>query len=179
MSTGGAFQQGFNTVPYHGRKPFGYNKQAGFYDFGYQQPMQLQPHYEAVLGLVIQQIEYYLSVENLCKDIYLRRQMNSDGLFPISLLASFNRVRSLTNGDLNLLKEACRWAPSAEIVGNRIRPRIGWDNWVLPVGDRLESGKVEDDDEEPIVNNQSNDKLVFNAAAAVPFVPKSEAVKGE
>ncbi|KAI8816497.1 uncharacterized protein EV422DRAFT_285675 [Fimicolochytrium jonesii] len=45
------------------------------------------------------QIEYYFSVENLCRDIYFRRQMDSNnGGVPLLLIGGFNRVRSLING---------------------------------------------------------------------------------
>jgi hypothetical protein len=94
--------------------------------------------------------------------------MNSRGLVPLNVLASFNRVKSLTNGDYNLFLEACRWAPSAEVIGDRIRPRVGWETWVLPPADRLPAGN-----DVATVETESIPK--FNAAAAVPFVPKSEA----
>ena len=41
--------------------------------------------------------EYYFSRENLQKDIFLRRKMDPEGYLPVTLVASFNRVRSLTN----------------------------------------------------------------------------------
>jgi hypothetical protein len=48
---------------------------------------------EAAKKLIAQQIEYYFSVDNLLKDFFLRRQMDSDGWIPVELLASFRRVR--------------------------------------------------------------------------------------
>ncbi|ANB13081.1 Sro9p [Sugiyamaella lignohabitans] len=129
--------------------------------------------YDVALGLIIAQIEYYLSVENLCKDMYLRRQMNSDGLVPLSVLANFNRVKALTNGDYNFFFEAASWAPSAQVIGDRIRPRIGWETWVLPVNDRLPGGLEELPRFQPIVQEEEQAPK-FNAAAAVPFVPKSK-----
>jgi len=44
--------------------------------------------------------EYYFSNENLIKDFFLRRQMDSDGWIPVELLASFRRVRIHT-GSVN------------------------------------------------------------------------------
>lgn len=49
--------------------------------------------------------EYYFSVENLCNDMFLRQQMNVDGYLPLSFIANFNRVRTLTN-DLALIGRA-------------------------------------------------------------------------
>lgn len=124
--------------------------------------------YEVTLGLIVTQIEYYMSVENLCKDMYLRRQMNSKGFIPLSILAGFNRVRILTGGDMNLLIDACNWAPSVDLVNSKIRPRNGWENWVLPQKERDSAGLEED----VTVNDDESPKLVFDAAAAAPFIPK-------
>ena len=44
---------------------------------------------------ILRQIEYYFGVENLCRDIYLRQQMDADGYVPLSVLTEFNRVKSL------------------------------------------------------------------------------------
>jgi len=41
--------------------------------------------------------EYYFSTENLEADIFLRQQMSKDGYVPLSLIANFNRVKSLCN----------------------------------------------------------------------------------
>ena len=40
--------------------------------------------------------DYYFSDENLQRDFFLRRKMDSDGWIPISLVASFHRVQMLT-----------------------------------------------------------------------------------
>lgn len=145
-------------------------------DYMYGQPfLPIGPipanQYEVTLGLIVSQIEYYLSVENLCKDMYLRRQMNSKGFIPLSILAGFNRVRMLTGGDINLLLEACNWAPSAELLNSKIRPRHGWENWVLPLKERDSAGLDEDSNPNTTTEDEAP-KLVFDAAAAVPFVPK-------
>ncbi|KAH7653119.1 ArsR-like helix-turn-helix domain-containing protein [Dioscorea alata] len=54
----------------------------------------VDPSHRAAL---LKQIDYYFSTENLCKDIYLRQQMNDQGWVPISLIAGFNKVKQLTN----------------------------------------------------------------------------------
>lgn len=46
--------------------------------------------------------EYYFSVDNLERDFFLRRKMDSDGFLPITLIASFHRVQALTT-DINLI----------------------------------------------------------------------------
>jgi hypothetical protein len=47
--------------------------------------------------------EYYFSVENLCKDLYLRSKMDEEGYVLISEIASFNRIRFLT-GDVGMVR---------------------------------------------------------------------------
>ncbi|KAF9068850.1 La domain-containing protein, partial [Rhodocollybia butyracea] len=42
------------------------------------------------------QLEYYLSSQNMAQDFFLRSKMDENGWLPISLLASFPRVRQLT-----------------------------------------------------------------------------------
>lgn len=124
---------------------------------------------EMTLGLIVTQIDYYMSVENLCKDMYLRRHMNSQGYVPLRVLARFNRVVSLTGGDYNLLVEACKWSQNGQILGESIRPIHGWENWVMPEGDRLSTGKEETGD-----SDNEDKTLKFNAAEAVPFVPHNQ-----
>lgn len=51
--------------------------------------------------------EYYFSADNLQKDFFLRRKMDAEGFLPITLIASFPRVRSLTQ-DLALICEGLR-----------------------------------------------------------------------
>ncbi|MQM15569.1 hypothetical protein Taro_048517 [Colocasia esculenta] len=43
---------------------------------------------------LLKQIDYYFSPENLCKDVYLRQNMDEEGWVSISLIAGFNRVSS-------------------------------------------------------------------------------------
>ena len=56
---------------------------------------------------VKRQIEYYFSDENLETDIFLRRKMDALGFIPLSVIASFNRVKSLSQ-DAQLIVEAVR-----------------------------------------------------------------------
>jgi la-related protein 1 len=64
----------------------------------------LQVDVEAVKIYLLAQIEYYFSVENLCRDIYLRSQMDEEGYVPVEIIAAFNRVRAWTT-DLAFLVE--------------------------------------------------------------------------
>ncbi|EFX64864.1 hypothetical protein DAPPUDRAFT_304229 [Daphnia pulex] len=74
-------------------------------------PAALQPHSKAVgdasvvKDLVRKQVEYYFSEENLQRDFFLRRKMDTEGYLPISLIASFHRVQALTQ-DVSLVIQA-------------------------------------------------------------------------
>ncbi|KNC97999.1 uncharacterized protein SPPG_06417 [Spizellomyces punctatus DAOM BR117] len=72
-----------------------YAAPSGAY-YGYPDPEAVDV--ETVKWWIRTQIEYYFSVENLCRDIYFRRQMNAtNGGVPLRLISGFNRVRSLIN----------------------------------------------------------------------------------
>lgn len=55
--------------------------------------------------------EYYFSVDNLERDFFLRRKMDSDGFLPITLIASFHRVQALTTDISLIIKVRTRRAP--------------------------------------------------------------------
>ncbi|CAJ0832774.1 172_t:CDS:10 [Entrophospora sp. SA101] len=80
---------------------------------------------------VLQQIEYYFSIENLCKDIYLRNNMDSEGYVDISLLAGFNRVKALTLEE-EIIREALLNSHIVEVKGDKVRKRDEWGFWLLP-----------------------------------------------
>lgn len=79
---------------------------------------------------LLKQIEYYFSNENLCKDVYLRQNMDEQGWVSISLIAGFNRVRQLTNSTQYIL-DTVRLSTLVEVQGEKIRRRNDWMNWLL------------------------------------------------
>ena len=107
------------------------------------------PSLGQIEGAVQRQIEYYFSVENLCKDVFLRKKMDGGGWIPTAVIASFNRVRMLTP-DLAVILEALRDSMLVETSGDllSIRARDGWAQWVLPPEERdplracAQSGRV-------------------------------------
>ncbi|KAI7898826.1 uncharacterized protein BX663DRAFT_461280 [Cokeromyces recurvatus] len=90
---------------------------------------------ETLKAYICQQIEYYFSIDNLCKDLYLRSQMDTEGYVPLSLIAGFNRVRGLTN-DMSLVRAALDLSQILEVKkqenGELLRKKEGWETWVLP-----------------------------------------------
>uniref|UniRef100_A0AC35F3E8 HTH La-type RNA-binding domain-containing protein n=1 Tax=Panagrolaimus sp. PS1159 TaxID=55785 RepID=A0AC35F3E8_9BILA len=81
---------------------------------------------------VRRQIEYYFSKDNLQKDFFLRRKMEPDGFLSISLIASFPRVRILTQ-DLNVIIESLKESRNVEMHENgfKVRPRETPHIWSL------------------------------------------------
>lgn len=59
--------------------------------------------------------EYYFSEENLLRDFFLRRKMDAQGFLPITLIASFHRVQTLTT-DVGLVIEAIMESDKLELV---------------------------------------------------------------
>lgn len=61
--------------------------------------------------------EYYFSVDNLERDFFLRRKMDSDGFLPITLIASFHRVQALTTDISLIIKVRARKAEPPLLSG--------------------------------------------------------------
>lgn len=80
---------------------------------------------------LISQIKYYFSVENLCKDMYLRKQMDNEGFIPISIIKNFSRVKKISNGENDKVDLAIENIKELEKKGDKLRIREGWDKWIL------------------------------------------------
>lgn len=81
------------------------------------------------------QLEYYFSVENLCRDIYLRLNMNPEGWIDLSFIAGFNRVKILTvDQDLlvDVLINECAALIEFSPESRQLRKREEWTLWVYP-----------------------------------------------
>ena len=98
-----------------------------------------------LFGMVTVQMEYYFSVDNLCKDTYLRSHMNSQGFVSLNLVAGFRRIQQLTP-DLELVRYVCLNSQVIEFrVGEDgtdwVRRRDDWQQWVLNAEDRVSSAR--------------------------------------
>ncbi|KAI7888081.1 uncharacterized protein EV154DRAFT_545078 [Mucor mucedo] len=102
--------------------------------FNPSRPQQQQQVDSETLKLyVLQQIEYYFSIDNLCKDLFLRSQMDTEGYVPLSLITGFNRVKGLTT-DMTLVHASLELSTILDFNKDReiLRKRQGWETWVLP-----------------------------------------------
>lgn len=105
-----------------------------------QQPSPFNYFENNILTLVQTQIEYYFSIDNLCKDMFLRRHMDSQGFVFLKFITQFRRMQDLTH-DHNLVRVASENSREVELVTgedglDRLRRREGWDTWVQPIDQR-------------------------------------------
>ncbi|KAK7409901.1 hypothetical protein VNO78_00286 [Psophocarpus tetragonolobus] len=90
---------------------------------------------------IVNQIDYYFSDANLVKDEYLRSNMDEQGWVPITLIASFPRVRSLTS-NIKLILDSLRTSTVVEVQGDKLRRRNVWMKWLPTAQLRANSGSV-------------------------------------
>lgn len=116
--------------------------------YGYQPmhagPMTAVPYQQymepvTMMGMVSMQLEYYFSVDNLCKDLFLRKHMDSQGFVELAFIGSFKRIKTLTD-DFEYLRHVSRQLRNVEYITgedgvDRLRPRE-WEQWVLPLEQR-------------------------------------------
>lgn len=94
-------------------------------------------------AMLLKQIDYYFSPENLFKDGFLRQQMDEQGWVPVSLIASFKRVMQLTNhiqyNTIQYIIDTMRLSSVVEIQGDKIRRRNDWSIWAPKTANRFGS----------------------------------------
>ncbi|XP_062209932.1 la-related protein 1B-like isoform X2 [Phragmites australis] len=89
---------------------------------------------------LLAQIDYYFSDDNLCKDPFLRQNMDDQGWVPLSLIAGFRKVQNLTNNiqflrgtnNIQFILETVLLSTVVEVQGDKIRRRGTWENWLFP-----------------------------------------------
>ncbi|KAK9418539.1 hypothetical protein SUNI508_08027 [Seiridium unicorne] len=140
------------------------------------QPMPAMAHQQYlfeqnVLPLLTKQISYYFSVNNLLKDGYLRRCMDSQGYVFLDVIQNFTRIQQLTT-DVNVVRMACIDSPDIELVTgmedhrDRIRRIQGWNEFVYPPGSRNEEVNF---DEGPVnVWRHDRSSMFMNPYGMVP-----------
>ncbi|XP_051149722.1 la-related protein 1C-like [Andrographis paniculata] len=88
---------------------------------------------------IVKQIDFYFSDNNLMRDSYLRSKMDDQGWVPISLVASFPRIKQMTN-DISLVMESLRYSTVVEMQGDKVRRRNEWARWLPPSDGLANSG---------------------------------------
>lgn len=117
--------------------------QANDFAAGQYPPYMYSPIFDNTIHILKSQVEYYLSVENLCKDYYLRQHMDGQGFVHFATIAAFKRIKLVTE-DPELLRLACSLSEQIEFgMGDdgieRLRTRDKWQHFVLPATERAEA----------------------------------------
>jgi len=84
-------------------------------------------------ALVLEQLEHYFSVKNLCRDVFMRSYMDCEGWVPLPFVADFNCIRTVCT-DLDLVR-VC--ASTSEVLEyneehDKVRLKSGWKQWLFP-----------------------------------------------
>lgn len=132
-------------------------------------------------NFMITQLEYYFSTDNLDKDFFLRRKMNAQGWVPISLIATFNRMKNLTL-DIKRIKEAIKKSSKLQISEDEdmVRGIHDPEKWPLPAEDSTNSPHaMENDNAVQDVNVVKNTHAMQNDSAGqnAPVVQNVNAIE--
>ncbi|XP_031838633.2 la related protein isoform X3 [Nomia melanderi] len=119
------------------------------------------------------QIEYYFSEENLLRDFFLRRKMDAQGFLPITLIASFHRVQTLTT-NVGLVIEAIMESDKLELVdGFKVRTTVDPLKWPIidAAGNPVFSEWSSTDPSQNEVILSSSESDFFPAARPLSTIP--------
>jgi la-related protein 1 len=84
---------------------------------------------------LMQQLQYYFSQENLARDSFLRRLMDSAGFVPAYRIVDFNRMRQLgVSGDelMQVAATLCTHFLDVNVHTQALRPKDHWEQWIAP-----------------------------------------------
>ncbi|KAF2211520.1 hypothetical protein CERZMDRAFT_98405 [Cercospora zeae-maydis SCOH1-5] len=147
----------------------------GVYDYS-GMPMSAIPYAQVaeqqyLFEMVSTQLEYYFSIDNLLKDMYLRKNMDSQGFVFLDVISNFNRIKQLS-ADPNLLKAACLRSETIEIKTgddgkDRLRRQDGWEQFVMPMDQR-----------EPAAQTDGPKTLSRPEPPAIAIPPSVDAYRG-
>ncbi|EME49671.1 hypothetical protein DOTSEDRAFT_68447 [Dothistroma septosporum NZE10] len=124
----------------------------GMYDYQSGMPYTAVPfhpmaEHQHLLDMVHTQLDYYFSMDNLLKDMFLRKNMDGQGFVFLDTIANFNRVKQLTV-DKDIIRAVCLRSDTIEIrLGEdgkeRLRRREGWEQFVLPKEQREKTAQTD------------------------------------
>lgn len=185
--------QSIATDGYYGRFGTPYGQQLGsiqtympgMYEYG-GYPMtalHYSPYMEQqmTMDMISMQLEYYFSIDNLLKDMFLRKNMDSKGFVLLDVITNFNRMRPYST-DKDLLRTVCLNSETIEIVTgedgkDRLRRREGWEQFLLPMDQREPSAQNDGPEqfqppERPTLPSFSQgSQLRSPASATIPGMP--------
>ncbi|XP_048002479.1 la-related protein 1 isoform X4 [Leguminivora glycinivorella] len=124
--------------------------------------------------LIKKQIEYYFSPDNLARDFFLRRKMAADGTIPVTLIASFHRVRALTP-DVALVLDAIRDSDKLQLV-NGFKVRTAFEPTKWPLTDIMMN---EEEKKSPEDNKEKEDKQKEQKSVEEKEAQKAPSIGGQ
>ncbi|KAL0808950.1 hypothetical protein ABMA28_012609 [Loxostege sticticalis] len=149
-----------------------------------QAPYGIGLDHATLKDLIKKQIEYYFSPDNLARDFFLRRKMAPDGTIPVTLIASFHRVRALT-ADVQLVLDAIRDSDKLQLIsGFKVRTAFEPTKWpILDItnfddGDRAEK-KPDDKPKSEAENAEHEAEKPHSDAEAVEAKTEAEKPNNE
>ncbi|KTW25787.1 hypothetical protein T552_03400 [Pneumocystis carinii B80] len=169
------------TIPFYPNEKY---HQSYMYDYshinhvGMFMPIIYDPM--VLKNCILSQIDYYFSVENLCKDLFLRRHMDSQGWVNLLILANFNRIRSFAL-EYNFIRDITTYSRTVDVNFSDgydlVRKKEGWEIWVLPEEERdpsVRSGRSlistkYSNNEKPTMTP----KALKESIDALPFLPRT------
>lgn len=114
---------------------------------------------------ILNQIDYYFSNENLVKDTFLRRNMDSEGWVSVKLIAGFKKVMQMTD-NLHLILDAVQVSNVVEQQGDKVRRKTDWNKWLMPRSQYSDvtSRSIHDSDQDNLAAHFNNVALHEKAA---------------
>ena len=79
-----------------------------------------------IMAELVAQVTHYFSDDNLKNDTYMWEQMDQEHYLPIAEIARWRRVQLITStigNNIEIVTQALRACPNAEVEGSRVRPR--------------------------------------------------------
>lgn len=125
-------------------QPFVQMPYPGVWPYYAGQPLSapIQPAFDTN-SLLLQlrgQVEFYFSDENLTSDLFLRKQMDSDGFVQLRTILGFKRIQAMLQGyqgpensDVSLLQTALQSSSLLSLDADKMRVRrnSNWQSFVL------------------------------------------------
>jgi len=128
----GKFRQGRGRGRGYGN--YNYSQKSENYTYKAQYFPKAASENDELNQSILKQIEYYFSVENLVRDLFLRGQMDAEGWVPLNLIATFPRVKSLTS-DLPTIVQSLKHSTILEVKSDQfLRLKNDWATWLIPKG---------------------------------------------
>lgn len=86
---------------------------------------------------VTKQIEYFFSVNELCRNTYLRHHMDVQGYLPAAIVFNFPSVvmHGVPYHDLMDHLNTNSTSIDVDIVNETMRVSVGWEQWLYPNGE--------------------------------------------